>query len=203
MNEMSLRYRDYFDKSYTEHGENVMALGWNAKSQRQRFEVLAQVGDLTGKNILDAGCGFGDFYDFLHSKGIFIAKYVGVDVNAHFIEVATKRHPCAIFFCADVLDFDSLMSIDYVFASGIFFLDGLQWEKHFLAVCKKLLSISNIGLGFNLLSAIEARRENLGERFSKPWEILELVMAELSPKVVLRHDYRTNDFTIFIYKECR
>lgn len=200
MNDMAMRYREHFDKSYAEHGESVTALGWNDESQRQRFEILAQIGDLTGKNILDAGCGFGDFYSFLRRQGVFIAKYVGVDVNAHFIKTAMRRHPRASFFCTDILDFKTRVSIDYSFASGIFFLDDTKWEEHFLGVCRKLLDISRIGIGFNLLSTIEASRGNPGDHFSRPWEILELVTAELLPKVTLRHDYRDNDFTVYIYK---
>jgi len=200
MNNIAMMYKDYFDRSYAKHGKSVAALGWHAESQRQRFKILAQIGDLMGKNILDVGCGFGDLYDFLCGQGIFMARYVGVDINAHFIEIAMKCHPHASFFCTNILDFNPRMSIDYSLASGIFFLDDLRWEEYFLAVCKKLLNISNIGIGFNLLSTIETGRGNPSDRFSRPWKIIELVMAELSPKVVLRHDYRDNDFTIFAYK---
>jgi len=199
MNEMSLKYKDYFERSYAEHGESIKTVGWNAKSQRQRFEVLCQIGDLEGKNILDVGCGFGDFYDFLGKENISIGGYVGVDISERFINIARKRHPAIRLFCADILDFQSLVRIDYSFASGIFFLCDLRWEEHFIAVCRKLLRISDVGIGFNLLSVYSEKNDS-GQHFARPWKILKLVMEKISLKVVLRHDYRSNDFTIYVYK---
>lgn len=199
MNEMSLRYKDYFEKSYAEHGESIETVGWNAKSQRQRFEVLCKIGDLEGKNILDVGCGFGDFYEFLGKENISIGEYLGVDISERFTRIARKRYPDTLFYCGDILDFQSPVTIDYSLASGIFFLRDLRWKEHFIAVCKKLLYISDIGIGFNLLSVYSEKR-HLGQYFAQPWKILKLLMEKISLKVVLRHDYRSNDFTIYIYK---
>lgn len=200
MNEISLKYKDYFEKSYAEHGESIEAVGWNAKSQRQRFEVLCQIGDLEGKNILDVGCGFGDLYKFLGKENISINRYLGIDINERFTRIARKRYPDTLFYCGDILDFQPPESIDYSLASGIFFLSDPQWEEHFIAVCKKLLHISNVGIGFNLLS-IYSEKDNSGQYFASPWKILKLAMEKISLKIVLRHDYRSNDFTIFIYKD--
>jgi len=200
MNGMALKYKDHFEKSYAEHGESVAALDLHVDSQQQRFEVLCQIGDLARKNILDVGCGFGDLYKFLCEKNISISKYLGVDISERFTRIARKRYPLIPFYCSDILDFQPPIGIDYSLASGIFQLEDSQWEKYFLVACRKLLNISRLGIGFNLLSVNEASRGNPDDRFSSPWEILKLVMAELSGRVVLRHDYRDNDFTIYIYK---
>ena len=200
MQEMALKYRDHFEKSYAEYGENVEALDLHVDSQYQRFEVLCQIGDLAGKNILDVGCGFGDLYKFLCKKNIPISEYLGVDISEQFIKIARKRYPLIPFYCGNVLDFQPPIGIDYSLASGIFQLDDLRWEEYFLAACRKMLNVSRLGIGLNLLSANEASRGNPDDRFSMPWEILKLVMAKLSTKVTLRHDYRDNDFTIYVYK---
>ncbi len=199
MSEMSLRYKDYFEESYAEHGESLKSLRLNVKSQRQRFDVLCQIGDLAGKSIFDVGCGFGDLYDYLYKENIHINQYLGIDISEQFIKIARNRYPLTHFVCNDILDFEPPVDIDYSLASGIFMLCDKQWEDHFLAVCKKLLRVSAIGIGFNLLS-IHGGGDDAGHYFASPGEILKLVMDEMSLRVTLRHDYRNNDFTVFIYK---
>ena len=70
--------------------DNSTRLGWGEKSQvdEERIKLLKQF--IYGKKILDVGCGFGQYVDFLSSQGF---ESFGVDNVAEFIRIAklTKR----------------------------------------------------------------------------------------------------------------
>ena len=59
--------------------------------------------------------------------------------------------------------------------------------------------MSNSVVAFNSLSSWANDKEK-GEFYADPLEVLKFCKT-LSPWVVLRHDYHSRDFTIFIYKE--
>ena len=170
---------------------NAKDLGWGSvESQVKRFKILSEIGDLTGKSVLDVGCGFGDLYDYLKYK---ISYYVGIDINPKQIEEAKKRYPVEFH----IGKIDKVMGhFDYVFASGIFNLE--KW-KGTNETIQRMFELSDIGIGFNMLSD-KADFFNKGETYTNPGEMLEFCL-KLSRKVVLRHDYMTHDFTVYIYKE--
>ena len=54
----------------------------------QFTHVLAHAGDLTGKSVLDAGCGYGDILGMLPP-----CEYLGIDVNDDAIAQARRLWP--------------------------------------------------------------------------------------------------------------
>ena len=77
---------DNYDKianNYNEFEQNAITL-W-----RLGYPVVTDLlGDITGKSVLDYGCGTGTFSRFLQSKG---ASVTGVDVSENMIEVAKSN----------------------------------------------------------------------------------------------------------------
>jgi len=71
------------------HGpRSSFALGWRDEQDQQlRFEALAGIGDLNGKTLLDAGCGYGDLYPFL-SERFKLSHYYGIDQIPELFEEA-------------------------------------------------------------------------------------------------------------------
>jgi len=194
--------RKYYSQRFSKFGADVRTFWSDSASQIQRFDVLAKIGKLEGKTILDVGCGFGDLYDYLVVQQIEFDRYIGVDLNSDIIDEARRRYPGGEFHCADILEFESEARIDYSLASGIFALAGWDWEESLVAICKKMFAISRVGIGINLLSSftpISWRSEDT--HYSEPWETLKLLMQRVSSRAVLRHNYRTNDYTIFLYWE--
>ncbi|MEL6556943.1 MAG: class I SAM-dependent methyltransferase [Bacteroidota bacterium] len=55
-----------------------------------RPNTLSLIGDVTGKNILDAACGPGKYAEILMTDG---ATVTGVDLSPKMIECARKRNP--------------------------------------------------------------------------------------------------------------
>lgn len=198
------KYREYFRDRFSKYGENAKSLWGSKESQFSRFEILSQISELKDKSLLDVGCGFGDFYDFLvNYKKVPISKYIGIDLSPEIIEVAKKNHPEITFLCIDILNLSSNkdLLVDYSVASGIFFLPVPNWEDYVVEVCRKMFEFSKIGIGINFLSIFSPNRGINKESFyADPSKVFQIIIKELSHKVTLRHDYRENDFTIYVYK---
>jgi len=86
-------------------GEDFGATLWaSPQSQALRFRVFAEMVDLTGRSILDAGCGRGDFALWLHDHRLAFGRYVGVDAVDEVIDAARRRGmPRCSFHCGDLL----------------------------------------------------------------------------------------------------
>lgn len=84
-----------YNKRLQEKGEGAYALGWGKKTyQFKRFFALlhaAEPGDFNNQIVLDIGCGFADLYPFLKKRGFKLKKYIGVDINKNFIDIAEKN----------------------------------------------------------------------------------------------------------------
>lgn len=191
----------YFSNKFNEYGQNVQALGWNSHaSQQERFKVLCEIGNLNGKSILDIGCGFGDLYLFLKEQGIHPKRYIGIDMNPQMIATAKSRIPEAIFKIGDLPDSNLEERYDYVVASGIFSLETPNWEVIVAKIISKMYRLSRIGVGVNFLSSFTTGKKFADKHYAHPADMLNLIFPNLSTRVVLRHDYRPNDFTVYIYK---
>ncbi len=83
-----------YTQRFAQHGYDARSLGWGSKEQqRYRFtQTLAAPIQWEGRRVLDIGCGFGDYRDFLADAGQAIAGYQGWDVNPQLIAEATQRH---------------------------------------------------------------------------------------------------------------
>ena len=96
-----------YSTRFSELGFDVRSLGWGSADQQiARFQNLTNELDLSGKSILDIGCGFGDLFTYIESKSIPIRGYIGWDINVEFIKVAlcTHRATTAKFAVFDMLN---------------------------------------------------------------------------------------------------
>ena len=92
------RVEDYFDRSATKVWEQLTSdapvsrvrATVRAGRDEMRALMIAQLGDLRGKRVLDAGCGTGAASQAMAEAG---AKVVGVDISPSLIEIAQKRLP--------------------------------------------------------------------------------------------------------------
>ena len=80
----------YYNQLLEKNKDGPQSVGWGSKkSQNIRFKVLAEIGNLKNKKILDYGCGLGDFYKFLQKYKI--GDYVGYDINGKMVKRAMKK----------------------------------------------------------------------------------------------------------------
>jgi len=195
--EISLRH---YNMRLARYGEDVRALSWGSlESQQVRFQVLSELVELEESTILDVGCGFGDFYGVLKQR-VHLKSYLGIDINPGMIAVAKQRFPEANFRVKDIVE-DSIYEVfDYVVASGILSLRAPNWKGIMEKVIYQMYELSRVGVGINFLSRYTTGKKTSDSYYADPARILDFVCRNLSSRVILRHDYRPNDFTLYIYK---
>jgi len=197
-NEISNHYR----KLLAEYGDSPQAVQYSSKdTQERRFELLAAIGDLHQKRILDFGCGIGHLGSYLHKRGIEF-EYFGTDIVNEFITLCRKKFPKGHFD-----DFSSMshLKFDYIFVSGVFnnlIEDNPQFYQN---TVKKLFSMCTLGLSFNMMSSyVDYKDPSLF--YESPENVFGFLKREITPYVTLRNDYEVKpgvvpfDFTVYAYK---
>lgn len=176
---------NYYSERLTEYGDDVRALGWGSlESQRIRFQILAEIGIHDG-SVLDVGCGFGDLYQYLWQWEI--AEYIGYDTNPDMLAQAKLKYPGARFV-------DHPVEADYILESGAFNLTE-DWHSEVMNLWD---SFCRRGMALNFTSSF-AEVHTPGIVYADPLETAKF-LSTLTKKFVLRHDYRQNDFTCYLYK---
>ena len=180
-------------------GPSPAALGWRSQiTQRIRFEVLAQIGDLHEASVLDVGCGLGDLYEFLRARGL-RCRYLGVDITPAMVAAAQKNHPEGNFALLDILTDPPAERYDYVFASGIFNMKISDNEGFVRSMLVRMFEICRRAVGANMLCRCAPRQDRALHYFN-PAEMF-LFARTITPLVALRHDYHLDDFTLYLYRE--
>ncbi len=184
-----------YSKRYLVHGESPLTVGWGSSEQQQyRFARALECADFAARTVLDVGCGFGDFFAFLRTRRVPIGKYVGIDINPEFIAVATKKYASAEFACASLIDAEEgRFASDIVVMLGLlnFKQEVLENPRYSRDMVTKGYSLCRETLIADFLS-VRITDDYPKEDFVyyyDPRKVLELGL-ELSPNVVLKHDYR-------------
>ncbi len=201
MNELSKEYIiSFYNKALGMYGDKPAALRWTANGQVLRYLGLLDIGrDLSGKKVLDYGCGKGDFYRFLKERGIAV-RYTGFDINERLIALASGKFPERRFKVFDI-ETDALQEdFDYIFICGVFNLKVQGIEETIKNTLIKLFSRCRTALAFNGLSAHNPEKD-FELHYVFPEEISGFAARNLSPFITIKHDVIPYDFTIFIYRD--
>jgi SAM-dependent methyltransferase len=195
-------YRELLQKHHT----GYQATGWgNPIIQHHNFLLAAKIEGLqSGMRILDVGCGLGDFYTFLKTRGIKV-DYTGVDISPEMIERARGLHLDATFHQQDLLREPLPSTFDYVFCSGTLNLRLPNHEQWIEAMLTALYDHCDRGMTFNLLSAHHAQdREDFQHAgdfyFADPSNIFN-ICQNLSRRVSLNHSDNIETFNVYVYRE--
>ncbi|WP_420349345.1 class I SAM-dependent methyltransferase [Pelagibius sp.] len=194
-----------FSDSLRQHGRDFRALNWGSKAgQENRFRVLSEIGLSAGDSILDVGCGLGDLYDYLKRRGIAVS-YTGLDITPDMVAEARQRFPAAEFRQGSLLGTldPPLQRVDYVVASGIFYLRRERPFEHLQASVRRMFELCSKGIAFNCLSLWGDKAGDASDEYREaPARCLEFCRS-VSPRVALRHDYHPGDFTVYLRKEAQ
>ena len=194
---------EHYEGRLSEHGPTARGMDWKDEaSQRLRFSVLCEICDLDGRSVHEVGCGAGHLVDLLAERASG-ARYSGSDLSPAMVAAARERHPAASFQLRDALA-DPGEQFDVVLCSGLFHvkLDRPEAEwRSFVELClHSMFDSSRVGIAFNLMSThVDFRSPDLF--YADPAWTLEFCRDELSPWVVLRHDYPLYEYTTYVYRD--
>ncbi len=190
-------HRYHTDKIEKYGHHTPRALGWSVpEAQYIRYEILSHIADLSNSSVLDAGCGHGDLCEFLNSKFTGI-RYFGIDCNEGFIDMAIQKQSHiadTAFFHGDFTQ-SSLPVTDYILLCGSLNYSNTN-PNHTTDAITSLFKSCRIGLGFNMLSAVDNPESFLVSHNSA--QIMAFCQT-LSNNVILRENYLEGDFTVFMY----
>jgi len=192
---------NFYSSLLKKFGQNYNSLNWGSKSsQFKRFEVLASVGINTKDKILDLGCGLGDFYSWL-SENIPFVDYHGIDLTYEMVKETRKRYPELLIENKTIFEIDAEKPVyDYIVASGIFYLRKDEPYEYMMKTIGKMFQLCKKGIAFNSLSSW-SKEYSKNEFYADPLEIVAEIKNKFTSKIILRHDYHPNDFSIYMYKE--
>ena len=193
------RIAGYYDRLVERYGYSPLARDSSRESLLEiRYRVLSEVLDLSGKRVLEVGCGFGDLGKFIHARFKNVA-YVGIDISRSMVETGRQIHPNLTLHHADLLSWKPTGQFDVVLAQGIFYLLGEDAENKMNRLVARMLSIAEKAAAFCTLSTwAETCDEH--EFHADPLRTLQMCHT-LTPHVVLRHDYLPNDFAAYLYPQ--
>jgi SAM-dependent methyltransferase len=189
----------FYNRHLNDFGDHPQAVRWTPEGQLLRYEAFLNItGDLPGKSVLDFGCGKGDFYGFLKSKGI-SPDYCGIDVNENLIRFAGSKYPDGEFIAADLEEDPFDRTFDIVMACGVFNLRIGGIKESMENLLKKLFALCREAFHFDALSYYTARRD-VELHYVMPEEMLKFALNELSSRVIVRHDWVKGDFFMSLYR---
>jgi SAM-dependent methyltransferase len=192
---------EYYDRLVERYGHDPRACDYGRpESQLRKFQVLADIADLKGKRILDVGCGFADYAEYLRSR-FGLVKYVGIDVSPRMIKEAKRLRPELDLRLCNVLDQTFKETFDVVTANGLFYLLGRDAPDFLRQIVRRMCELAEFAVAFNSLSSWAPIKEP-AEFYADPLDVLKFCRT-LTPWVALRHDYFPHDFTIYMYKRQR
>ncbi|MEJ1931458.1 class I SAM-dependent methyltransferase [Nostoc sp. NIES-2111] len=192
------RIVEAYEARLSRHGFDVAALkSGGLQKQYVRHSVHAALFDLTGRRVLDVGCGIAMFYRFLRNAGVPLKEYVGVDIVGPFLSYDRQEYPEARFLELDI--FSSPMhelEADVVFMSQLFNARYESQDNEAVAkqAIERCFAASRQGVVIDFMSTYVDYRAPEHHYFD-PAEMLRFAKT-LTRYVDLRHDYLPFEFTL-------
>ena len=97
---------EFYKKSIEKYGISAQGVQWNSDySQYKRFEILTSFikNNIKESSIIDAGCGFAEYYNYLFDNDLKPKSYLGIDCEEQMINLASKRFLNTTFKKKDIL----------------------------------------------------------------------------------------------------
>jgi len=163
-------------------------------SQRLCYKLSLKLGNLYNTSILDAGCGLGNLYSFIHEKYSSF-HYIGIDVSSRMIKKAIQTYPDATFKQQDVLTYQPLKHFDWAFSIGIYNIELGDNDSIMRQIINKLFEITKKGLA---VSMTHGEHLPQGTHSFCP-EDMCLFAESLTPHINIHKSDKVNGFVLFLY----
>ncbi len=177
---------------------------WGSASvANARYAAILSHVDLSGKSVVDIGCGAGDFLSHLKREKKQPSKYVGLDVVPRFVEEAARNHPDAEFFVSDVASPDwAPRASEWCIANGLFGHSQeseAQWWERFSLITKRMWDSASRGMVVTLIST-RSNKRNPAAHYIDPEAAIRFFIDNYGWKVLIDHSYLNNDFLLRVEK---
>lgn len=187
------------EKFYTSaielYGTTARGVNWASKENQEiRFDMILEMlpKDLSCLEIVDAGCGFGDFYNYMLKMKKTTKKYIGIDSLVDMYSIASEQTGCEIII-ADICK-DTIPHANYYICSGAMNTLTLFETHQFIQNC---FMACESGFIFNILHG-EKESETYNYITTKQ---LKNIAKELDVREVkFRDNYLENDITVGFFK---
>ena len=194
--------KEQYNKLAKKHGNDVKALHWpSVERQEAPFQAFMRHVDFQDSSVMDIGCGFGDFFQFMKRHNIDI-KYYGFDISEKLIDMGKSKYP-EVANRLQVLDATNatLPQTDYAVISGTFNLKTTDnWALITKTVANCFKSVNKAVL-FNLISTyVDFQEPHLS--YIAPEKIFAYAKT-LSPFVDIINNYNPYEYMVAIFKESR
>jgi len=189
----------YWDNKSSGSSSDLESVEQNSRPQKMRYESFLNSNDINDCSVLDVGCGAGDFLYHTQKKGLTI-DYLGTDISEKMVERCRGRFSNSQFRHIDIKDMTEKSGFDYVVSFGIHNIKvDSAWdilkeytEKQF-ELCDKAAHMSI------LTNRFTGRFDDHIQSWTAE-EVFKMAL-DITPYVVIKHDYLPNDFSVTLYKE--
>lgn len=181
----------FYKKVINKYGISSRGVHWNSQeSQYKRFEVLTKFikKEISTSTIIDAGCGFGEYYNYLFDNNLKPKEYIGIDCEEEMISLASKRFLNVEFYINNILE-DKLLKADYYICSGA--MNILNKEEVFLFI-ERCYIHSDKGFLFNFLKQDSFNNISINSVLT--------FCKTLCKNINIKDNYLENDISIFLKK---
>ena len=148
---------EIYNQRFLKLGPSPAASMWfSKKRQFARFDIILNEIKLLNKNnkrsIIDIGCGYGAFYEFLSVRGADdIWSYYGYDVSNEVIKFCKEKYSQgAAFYTGSI----PTLTAEFIIMSGTYNFfptkDYNSWRLYFFRSLKALWSKTTCAMIFNL-----------------------------------------------------
>ena len=181
----------FYKRVIKKYGISARGVHWDSEeSQYIRFEILTKFikNDIKDSTIIDAGCGFGEYYNYLYDNNLKPKKYIGIDCEEEMITQASKRFLNTKFVLKNILE-DKLPTSDYYVCSGA--MNTLD-ENEVLSFIKRSYRASEKGFIFNFLKEDSLTNVSVN--------IVLTFCKTICSNINIKDNYLENDISIFLKK---
>jgi SAM-dependent methyltransferase len=184
-----------------QHGVSLesMASG-GADKQRIRHAMHAAALRGASPEILDVGCGIGQFYDFLKGSGL-ACKFTGYDIVPEYVEYCRKRFGDATFEKRNIFTDGIGGMFDSVVISQS--LNNRYQHSDNMKVMATALELAyrhtRVSVSVDMMSSyVDFQVPDL--YYYSPQDVFHIAKS-ICRRVCIRHDYRPFEFCVQLFHE--
>ncbi len=185
----------FYTSAIAKHGISAQGVNWASKcNQELRFEALCKLlpKQLQDSTLVDAGCGFGDFYLYLEKCNNLPKSYIGIDTLYEMVQIASENTASEILH-KDICKEDLPYAEFYLCSGALNVLTPFEVQL-FVSNCYKH---SQKGFIFN---ALEGKNESETYTYLTKEQIDKLAKALSVGEVVFLDGYLEDDITVGFFR---